>query len=235
MFRIQNRAVVSLLLLLIIQCCGCAQSRDETKPALAETQTVESEALFDGKSLDGWELTSFGGEGDCEVKDGAIVMASGDPLTAINLVEQYDLPTNNYELLVEAKRVEGTDFFATITFPVGDSFCSLVVGGWAGTLVGLSSVDGEDASMNETRSLKNFDDNRWYQIRLRVAEENISAWIDNEVVVDLDIAGRTISLRNEMIPCRPLGIASYITTAAIRKIQLQRLEKKADSNEADKK
>ncbi len=151
-------------------------------------------------------------------------------MTAINLPEDYDLPTDNYELLVVAKRVEGTDFFATITFPVGDSFCSLVVGGWAGTLIGLSSVDGEDASMNETRTLKKLEDDRWYQIRVRVGGDNISAWIDEEQVVDLDTSGKKISLRGEMIPCRPLGIASFITTAAIRQVELRRLKSETETN-----
>ena len=231
LLRVRNaqHEISVVALMLVVACCsGCDQLPNETKMHVAKNQSPEKmiaqpESLFDGKTLDGWELTSFGGEGDCEVKDGAIVVEAGEPLTAINLLEEYDLPTDNYELLVEAKRVEGSDFFATITFPVGDSFCSLVVGGWAGTLVGLSSIDGEDASMNETRTLKNFEGNRWYRIRLRVAEDNISAWIDDEQVVDLNIVGRKISLRNEMIVCRPLGIASYITTAAIRKVELLRL------------
>jgi len=226
------RFKIAISLLAVVCCHGCAQSPQPSAESVSQIDAVEPESLFDGKTLDGWELTSFGGEGDCYVEDGAIVLATGDPVTAINLPEDYDLPTDNYEVVVEAKRVEGTDFFATITFPVGDSFCSLVVGGWAGTLIGLSSIDGEDASMNDTRSLKNFEDNRWYRIRLRVAEENISAWIDEEQVVDLDTAGKKISLRNEMIPCRPLGIASFITTAAIRKVELQRLNNKTDVDEA---
>ena len=85
--------------------------------------------------------------------------------------------------------------------------------------------------------MKKFEDDRWYRIRLRVAEENISAWIDDEKVVDLDTAGKKISLRGEMIPCRPLGIATFITTAAIRKVELlrlknQRLENKTEVDEA---
>ncbi len=240
----EQRYWMLTLLLVVMFCSGCEYSPNETRMSAVKTQSPEKviaqpEVLFDGKSLDGWELTSFGGEGDCNVKDGAIVMAAGDPLTAINLLDEYDLPTDNYELLVEAKRVEGTDFFATVTFPVGDSFCSLVVGGWAGTLVGLSSIDGEDASMNETRTLKKFEGNRWYKIRLRVTGDNISAWIDDEKVVDLNTVGRKISLRNEMIPCRPLGIASFITTAAIRKVELVRLptktQSKTNSNEIDAK
>jgi len=87
--------------------------------------------------------------------------------------------------------------------------------------------------VNETRTLNKFENDRWYRIRLRVADDNISAWIDDERVVDLKINGRKISLRSEMIPCRPLGIASYITTAAIRKVELQRLKNKTDANEAN--
>lgn len=227
------RFKIAIFLLALACCHGCAQSPPPSAGPESKIDVAETESLFDGKTLDGWELTSFGGEGDCYVEDGAIVLTAGDPVTAINLPEEYDLPTDNYEVLVEAKRVEGTDFFATVTFPVGDSFCSLVVGGWAGTLVGLSSIDDEDASMNETRTLRKFEEDRWYRIRLRVAEENISAWIDDENVVDLDTAGKKISLRSEMIPCRPLGIATFITTAAIRKVELQRLKNKTDVDEAE--
>jgi len=211
----RSGVVMTLLLASLICFSGCAQSPSAEQVAKAEPQSTEAvpikpEVLFDGKTIDRWELTSFGGEGDCYVKDGAIVLSAGDPITAINLPEEYDLPTDDYEIVVEAKRVAGTDFFATVTFPVGDSFCSLVVGGWAGTIIGLSSIDGEDAS----------------------TEDNISAWIDDEKVVDLNTVGRKISLRGEMIPCRPLGIATYITTAAIRKVELLRLESKTDAYEA---
>ena len=51
----------------------------------------------------------------------------------------------DYEVTLEGKRVAGDDFFCTTTFPVGESFCSFVVGGWHGTVVGLSSIDGMDA------------------------------------------------------------------------------------------
>lgn len=196
---------------------GFAQDRVTEK-------TPTAEVLFDGETLELWEIPSFGGEGDVSVQSGVIMLPEGDPVTAISLVESYDLPTANYEVTVEAKRIEGSDFFATVTFPVKDAFCSLVVGGWGGNLVGLSSIDGLDASENETRRLIEFDDDRWYRIRIRVRKENISAWIDDEQVVDQNTKGKKISLRGDsMIPCRPLGIASFITTAAIRKIELTRL------------
>ena len=62
-----------------------------------------------------------------------------------------DLPRTDYEIRLEAQRIDGTDFFCGLTFPVHDAHLSLIVGGWGGSLVGLSSLDGKDASRNETR------------------------------------------------------------------------------------
>ena len=39
----------------------------------------------------------------------------------------------------EAQRVQGNDFFATTTFRVGKDPLTFVVGGWGGTVVGLSN------------------------------------------------------------------------------------------------
>ena len=38
------------------------------------------------------------------------------------------LPRTDYEVTLEAMRVEGSDFFCGLTFPVGSNSCSLVVG-----------------------------------------------------------------------------------------------------------
>ena len=48
-----------------------------------------------------------------------------------------DFPTSGYEIRFEAARLEGKDFFAAIIFPVKDSHCSWINGGWDGTVVGL--------------------------------------------------------------------------------------------------
>ena len=106
--------------------------------------------LFDGKTLENWEAIEFGGEGEITIAEGAIHLESGDPLTGIRVVEELKLPTSNYELAFEGIKYEGNDFFAAMTFPVDQSFCTLVLGGWGGTLVGLSNLDGEDASENAT-------------------------------------------------------------------------------------
>src|SRR5262249_29091334 len=95
---------------------------------------------------------------------------------------------------------------------------------WGGTLVGLSSLDGNDASENETRLAMNFDRNRWYRIRVRVADGRIRAWIDDQQVIDVATAGRQISIRPEVDLSQPLGIATWSTAAARGNIELGRVQ-----------
>jgi Domain of Unknown Function (DUF1080) len=177
--------------------------------------------LFDGQTLQGWQLTNFGGQGNVRVEDGTLILEMGSDLTGITWKREF--PKMNYEVALEAKRVEGSDFFCGVTFPVGDSFCSLILGGWGGTVVGLSSIDGKDASENSTSRLMNFDLNRWYRVRLRVGEREIEAWIDDQKVVNQELAGHRIGIRPEVDLSRPFGIASWRTEAALRDIRFRSL------------
>jgi hypothetical protein len=58
---------------------------------------------------------------------------------------------------------------------VKDSFCSWINGGWDGTVVGLSNLDGNDASENDTSTIRDFVKGRWYAFRLAVTESRIQA------------------------------------------------------------
>ncbi|MBN2588491.1 MAG: hypothetical protein JXA96_01410 [Sedimentisphaerales bacterium] len=51
------------------------------------------------------------------------------------------LVTMSYEITLEAMRVEGSDFFCGLTFPVDENPCTLIPGGWGGTLCGLSCIN----------------------------------------------------------------------------------------------
>ncbi|MEZ6095608.1 MAG: DUF1080 domain-containing protein [Pirellulaceae bacterium] len=170
----------------------------------------------------GWEVVVFGGDGDVAVEDGAIVLNPGDPLTGITSTLK-DLPVDNYEISLETKKIDGVDFFCCLTFPVNDSHCSFVVGGWAGTVVGISSIDESDAARNETMKHGAFKADTWYKIRVRVEGETIQCWIDDEQYVNVNVAGRKLTVRNEVRLNRPLGICSFQTKAAIRNIELTRL------------
>jgi hypothetical protein len=48
----------------------------------------------------------------------------------------------------------------------------------------------------------------------------MQATLDDELMADVTIEGRDIGVRPEMEPCRPLGIASYRTVAAISDIRI---------------
>jgi hypothetical protein len=194
-----------------------------SKPAAGATTTEGTNQwknLFDGKSLGGWQVTDFAGHGDVEVKDGKLTLGSGS-MTGVTWTN--DLPRTNYEISLEAMRVEGSDFFCGLTFPVGQDPCSLIIGGWGGGVVGLSSLDGQDAANNETTRYVTFKNGQWYQIRLRVTPKAIQAWIDGDKVVDVVTDDKSISIRLEMELSKPLGIATWSTSAALRNIRIRPL------------
>jgi hypothetical protein len=189
------------------------------KPVQA-TAGEDWQVMFDGKSLAGWKVTDFDIHGPVECRSGLMVLHLGTPFTGVNWTNKF--PEVNYEITLEAMRVEGPDFFCGLTVPVRDSFCSLIVGGWGGSLVGISSLDDLDASENETTSFETFEKERWYQIRMRVTEKKIQAWIDDHKVIDVDVTEKRVSLRpGDIELSKPFGVASWNTVAAIREVKMR--------------
>ena len=185
-------------------------------------QSPEWTPLFDGKTLGKWRATPFRGAGKVSAAKGSITLTAGEPLTGITW--SGDFPHSGYEIRFEARRTLGGDFFASLTFPVGGSFATFVSGGWGGDIIGISSLDGWDASDNETRAYFTFENDHWYPMRVRVTPERITVWIDEKQVVDAQIAGRNVSLRPGEIKLNtPLGFASYNTTGELRKIEYRTL------------
>ena len=135
-----------------------------------------------------------------------------------------DVIRDNYELELEGMRLDGSDFFCTTTFPVGKDPCSLVVGGWGGALVGLSSIDYADASENSTMRTMAFKNDKWYPIRIRVSDAAVQAWIDGERMVNQPRKGHKFTIRIEVDACRPLGISTYATKGAVRNIRVRPLK-----------
>lgn len=181
-------------------------------------------SLFNGKDLAGWKETDFGGHGEVLVKDGVIQINMGAELTGFNWTNAAVLPKTNYEIEFDAMKRDGNDFFCGLTFPVNSSFCSLIVGGWGGSVVGISNLDGGDASENDTSKSLFFERNRWYHIRLQVRPEKILVWIDEDKIVDVGIAGRKISMRSgDIEQSIPLGFATWQTSASLKNIGLKRL------------
>jgi hypothetical protein len=190
----------------------------------ARAQEPQWQALFDGKTLNGWKVTDFGGEGEVNVQNGAIVMKMGQPLTGITWTRGEGLPKDNYEVTLQAMKRKGDDFFCCLTFPVRDSHASFVVGGWAGTVVGLSNIDGLDASENETTQYERLDQNKWYTVRVRVADGKINCWLNEKEMVDVELEGKRINTRIEVDASRPLGVCCYNTEAGLKDFRLRRLK-----------
>lgn len=224
---------ISLGFLLCAASVWQALAAEPAKGGLATAaKSADVKELFNGKSLEGWTITDFAGHGEVTVERNfragtnapspAIIMEMGAALTGIHWTNSP--PNGEYELSLEALKIEGSDFFCGLTFPVGDGHCSFIVGGWGGGLVGISSVDGMDASENETTKFRSFDKNRWYKIRVRVTKKKLEAWIDEEQLVDLDTRDRKMTVRaGEIELSQPLGVASFQTRAAIRNVRLQLL------------
>ena len=179
-------------------------------------------SLFDGMSLGDWKSSGFGTDGPITVEQGAISIGMGDPLSGITW--QGKFPTDRYEIAVEARRTDGFDFFCGLTFPVGADACSLILGGWGGGLVGLSSIDGVDASENETTQYREFETGRWYDVRVRVEPEAITCLLDGKEIISQPRGEHEISIRAEMFLCKPLGVATYATASQLRNLRYRRLE-----------
>jgi len=185
--------------------------------------------LFDGQTLAGWEAIDYGIQGKCEVVGGALHVHMGESVSGVrytgDLGEIMPPGQDGYELRLEAMRVDGFDFFCGLTFPVGlEGHVSLICGGWGGAVVGISCLDGWDASENETTSYRGFKPNRWYAIRVRVTRDRIECFIDDEQVVDVERAKyEELEVRAEMREYLPLGLSTFQTHAALRNVEIRSL------------
>ena len=177
--------------------------------------------LFDGSSLEDWAATDYAGKGNILIdSNGSLVLEMGAELSGVHW-KGVPLPVENYEIHLKAKRTMGSDFFCGLTFPYKESHATLILGGWGGSLIGISSIDDFDASENETGDAYIFEDNKWYDIRLVVTGSEIFVWIDDEQVIDCEVEGRKVAMRfGEIEMSVPLGITTYATTGVIREVFL---------------
>jgi len=186
--------------------------------------------LFNGKDLDDWSVPVYGGDGPVTVKDGCIIIGQGAMITGIRYEKVF--PRLDYEIRYEAKKTKGYDFFASLTFPYNDSFCTFINGGWGGATIGLSCIDDYNASENSTTAFYRFVEGVWYKFRVRVTGKAIQVWIEEEtkdgkreekLVIDLDTKDRKIALRNESSPYKPIGLCTYSSEGVIRDIEYRKL------------
>lgn len=206
----------------------CAEGEKPTTSSKKETKK-QSVSLFDGKTLKGWKLCNYAGLGEVKVspETGALRVTRGEILSGIR-IDNFDkrkLPKVNYELSLEARRVEGEDFFCCLTFPYKKTHASFVLGGWGGSVCGISSIDFMDAMENSTMTVRDFDEGKWYKLRLLVTENRFQGFVEEKKIVNVGIKGRKIGMRfGEIEESVPLGLSTFRTTAEYKNISIRHLE-----------
>ena len=220
--------------LLVFGVAGCRQKevKPDRVPAASKEIAVPADEPADEESwvgMDGleegrWQPIAGAAELEWLPEARSLRIGIGHDLNGVRW--SGPLPEVPYVLELEARRLSGSDFFCGLTFPVrnGSESVTLIVGGWGGNLVGISSIDGMDASENSTASMKSFEDQRWYRIRVEVDGEHLQAWIDDDQVVDAHTEGQRLSLREGPIEeCAPLGLATWLTSAEVRGARWRKL------------
>ena len=213
--KMPPRPALQLLALLALSACG-----PTAKPLPIDLLQPPMKAH--------WQPASIPDTGSFSITANEITLPAGKPMSGMRFEgwASEHLPVTDYEITLEARRVEGRDFFAALTFPVRslDTCATLVLGGWGGDLVGISSIDGQDASENSTRSSQRFTNGQWYRVRLRITDDDLMAWLDDRLIINTSLKGRKISLRmGDIEACAPFGLATYATTGQVRKLMLRRL------------
>lgn len=171
--------------------------------------------MLDASQQASWAQTEFGGEGPVSIDRDEIILEPGSPMTGVHWTGAF--PRLDYEFEVLATRIDGSDFFCGLTFPVADDSLSFILGGWGGSLVGISNLDGKDASENFTKRILELDDGRRYRVHIRVTEEEIAVKLDGERLFAFDPREHRLGIRPEVAPSKPLGIACFATTARLEK------------------
>jgi hypothetical protein len=208
-------------LLLAMLASGCRQS-NENKEAPSRWP------LFEAPLIDHWQDAKIDDGGEVKREADGFTLKEGAPMTGnvFPTWEQDGLPLINYRVTYEAMRVSGSDFFGSVTFPVGsrERCVTFVLGGWGGTQVGISSIDGSDASQNPTGSSHRFEDGRWYRIRIEVEEQSLRVWLDDLPLVSFNPKGRQLHLRGaDIAKCVPFGFATFGTEGRVRACVVERL------------
>jgi hypothetical protein len=212
--------LLASLLAVVVRAAG-----ESAAKSAASSSTALS--LFDGKSLAGWKVSDFAANGGAEVNtkfEGGpvIIVDQGEVLSGITYTNP--VPLVDYEISLEAMKLNGSDFFCGLTFPYQKAHATLVLGGWGGGVVGISNIDGSDASENETTKYSRFDKNVWYRVRVRVTAAKIEAWLDDEKIADVETESKRIDMRaGEIESAIPVSLSTYQTRAAYRKIQIEPL------------
>jgi len=210
----------ALLIVMVFVLSGCHGTQEP------EPEPVE---LLAG-NMDRWQPINFGGEGDVYFKDGALDLDYGNPLTGVlykgDLTELFGETLENYVITLQAQRVEGIDMFLGVTFPVGkEGHVSLVLGGWAGAITGISNLDGLNASENKTTQYHNMPEGQWFKVKIMVTSDKIQCWLDDKQLVDVSRDDyEEYDTHGAVVDTKPFGMFSYSTWGRVKNLKAWKLD-----------
>jgi hypothetical protein len=219
--RVPSRLQACAALLLVLAGGSCSEHKtDPPRPSRWD--------LFSATQIERWREASMFQSGGVGRETDGFTIKEGSPMSGIVFPMWLEdgMPVADYAIDYEALRAGGRDFFGSATFPVRNerTFVTFVLGGWGGSQVGLSCIDGYDASENSTGSSQHLEDGRWYHVRIEVRPKEITVLLDGRPIIRANIAGRDLGLRaGEIDRCVPFGFATYGTTGRIRGCVIERL------------
>ena len=216
LLRIKNGLLVGWMVVVLV---GCGDPKE---------RPLREADLLSPSIITAWETAAIPDQGAVDVAVDGLRIQSGKPMSGVRFSAWRSprFPLTNYAIDYEAMRVEGRDIFGMVTFPVGDeeTHATFVLGGWGGTVTGISSIDFSDANENQTRGEHPFENDHWYRVRIEVRTGDLRAWIDGKIVVNVSIKGRHVGLRQGYVDhCLPFGFATYGSAAVIRAVAMTRL------------
>ncbi len=183
--------------------------------------------LFDGKTLDGWQAAGDEAtRGEVRLESGQIILNPGSPKTTVAWTSEF--PARDYEVEVEAMRVEGRDAFCTIGLPLGEEQAQVAVGwgpiGRDSFMISVNAKDGSASADAVTEKRMQLKSGQWYRINVKVDDERVVVLVDGEPVLDVPRSDDTFPKRQDG---NRFNITSYDTKAAIRKVRLRSLKPEA--------
>jgi hypothetical protein len=201
--------------------CGIQGPRTD----LDNLKAGEETQIFNGRDLSGWRIVKeifFDRPGEVKVDKGSLVLGEGKELTGVAWTGK--VLRDGFEVSFKARRVKGEDFFCGFTFPIRKGDASLILGGWGGTVVGLTAIDSYSAAENDTTQAIEFKLGRWYDVRVRVAEGYVRVFLDEKKIIDHEIEGHKFEVWPQMEEARPMSFSTYSTVGEFRDIVYRRVE-----------
>ncbi|MCA9240578.1 MAG: DUF1080 domain-containing protein, partial [Planctomycetales bacterium] len=158
---------------------------------------------------------SNGGTGDWSVDDGEVVQSS--LITDVHFL--FGDPTwQDYEITLQARKVRGSEGFMIMFRATDDqNFYWLNLGGWSNSRHAIEKeFDNRRRAIGPDKD-GSIEEDRWYDIRVRVEGDHFQCWLDGEQVIDMHD-------ERDPLLAGGVGLATWGTHSRYRNIKVTSLD-----------